>query len=161
MARVMIHMHDIPMQFWVEAINIACYTANRIFLKLGIKKTSYELWTVRKPNLKYFRTFDSECHILKDGDNLRKFDAKSNIGIFLSYSTMSKAYQVYNQNSQVIQESSNVVINDTGYDQDIIDNQILTQESIGDNPKVLESLKITIMISLKEILTLPMMKLYL
>ena len=74
---------------------------------------------------------------------------------------MSKAYQVYNQNSQVIQESSNVVINDTGYDQDIIDNQILTQESIGDNPKVLESLKITIMISLKEILTLPMMKLYL
>ena len=54
-----------------------------------------------------------------------------------------------------------MVINDTGYDQDIIDNQILTQESIGDNPKVLESLKITIMISLKEILTLPMMKLYL
>ena len=157
MARVMIHMHDIPMQFWAEAINIACYTAIRIFLKLGIKKTSYELWTVRKPNLKYFRTFGNECYILKNGENLGKFD----VGIFLSYSTMSKAYQVYNQNSQVIQESSNVVINDTGYDQDIIDNQILTQESIGDNPKVLESLKITIMISLKEILTLPMMKLYL
>ena len=41
---------------------------------------------------------------------------------------MSKAYRVYNQNSQVIQESSNVVINDTGYDQNIIDNQISTQE---------------------------------
>ncbi|KAL6315981.1 hypothetical protein AAG906_014906 [Vitis piasezkii] len=47
---------------------------------------------------------------------------------FLGYSTMSKAYRVYNQNSQVIQESSNVVINDTGYDQNIIDNQISTQE---------------------------------
>ena len=69
---------------------------------LGIKKTSYEIWTRRKPNLKYFRTFDSECHILKDGDNLRKFDAKSNIGIFLSYSTMCKSYRVYNQTSQVI-----------------------------------------------------------
>ena len=34
-----------------------------------------------------------------------------------------------------------MVINDTGYDQDIIDNQILTQESIGDNPKVLETTK--------------------
>ncbi|RVW72552.1 hypothetical protein CK203_061227 [Vitis vinifera] len=47
---------------------------------------------------------------------------------FLGYSTMSKVYRVYNQNSQVIQESSNVVINDTGYDQNIIDNQISTQE---------------------------------
>ena len=72
MARVMIHMHDIPMQFWAEAINIACYIANRIFLKLGIKKTSYELWTVRKPNLKYFRTFGNECYILRNGENLGK-----------------------------------------------------------------------------------------
>ena len=39
---------------------------------------------------------------------------------------MSKAYRVYNQNSQVIQESSNVVINHTRYDQNIIDNQIST-----------------------------------
>ena len=41
---------------------------------------------------------------------------------------------MYNQNSQVIHESSNVVINDISYDQDIIKSQILTQESIGDNP---------------------------
>ena len=39
---------------------------------------------------------------------------------------MSKAYRVYNQNSQIIRESSNGVINDTRYDHDIIDNQILT-----------------------------------
>ena len=54
---------------------------------------------------------------------------------------MSKAYRVYNQNSQVIQESSNAVINDTGYDQDIIDNQTLTQESFEDNPQDLETTK--------------------
>ena len=53
---------------------------------------------------------------------------------------MSKAYRVYNQNSQVIRESSNIVINDTVYDQDIIDNQILTQESIRDNLKYLETI---------------------
>ena len=39
---------------------------------------------------------------------------------------IGKAYRVYNQNSQVIHESSNVVINDTGYDQDKIKSQILT-----------------------------------
>ena len=54
---------------------------------------------------------------------------------------MSKAYRVYNQNSQVIQESSNIVINDIGNDQVIIDNQISTKESIGDNPKDLETTK--------------------
>ena len=54
---------------------------------------------------------------------------------------MSKAYRVYNLNSQVIQESSNIVINDTGYDQNIIDNQISTQESIENNPKDLETSK--------------------
>ena len=54
---------------------------------------------------------------------------------------MSKAYRVYNQNSQVIQDSSNIVINDTGYDHNIIDNQISTQESIENNPKDLETSK--------------------
>ena len=57
MARVMINMHNTPMQFWAEAINTICYTANKIFLVLGTKKISYELWIGRKPNLKYFRTF--------------------------------------------------------------------------------------------------------
>ena len=110
------------------------------FLILGIKKTSYELWIGRKLNLKCFRTFGSEGYILRNGENLGKFNAKSDLGIFLGYSTLSKAYRVYNQNSQVIQKSSNIVINDTGYDQDVIDNQILTQESIRDNLKYLETI---------------------
>ena len=67
MARVMIHMHNTPMQFWAKAINTICYIANKIFLMLGTKKTSYELWIGRKPNLKYFRTFSNECYIIKDG----------------------------------------------------------------------------------------------
>ena len=89
------------MRFWAEVINIECYTTNRIFLRPRIKKTSYELWTGRKPNLKYFRTFGSECYILKDGENLGRFDAKSNVAIFLGYSTTNKPYRVYNQNSYI------------------------------------------------------------
>ena len=57
MARVMIYIHNTPMQFWAEAINTTCCIANRIFLRLGTKKTSYELWIGRKYNLKYFWTF--------------------------------------------------------------------------------------------------------
>ena len=66
MARVMQHMHNTLMKFWVEAINIACYIDNMVFLKPRTKKTSYELWTRRKPNLEYHRTFGSECYIPRD-----------------------------------------------------------------------------------------------
>ena len=141
MPRVMIHMLNNLMQFWAEVINIACYTANRIFLRIETTKTSYELWIGRKCNLKYFKTFGNECYILSDEENLGKFDAEFDLGIFLGYSTSSKAYRVYNQNSQIIQESSNVIINDIRYDQDIIDNQILTYESIEDNLKDVETTK--------------------
>ena len=65
LVRVMFHMHNTPIHFWAEVINTAYYTTNKVFLRPRIKKTSYELWTRRKPSLKYFRTFDSECYILK------------------------------------------------------------------------------------------------
>ena len=116
MAREMIHMHNTPMQFWAKAINTICYIANKIFLMLGTKKTSYELWIGRKPKLKYFKTFGTKSYILKDKENLGKFDAKFDVGLFLGHSISSKAYRVNNQNSKVIQESSNVVINDIRYD---------------------------------------------
>ena len=53
MTRVIIHMHNTLIQFWAKAINIAWYAANKIFSDQEQKKTSYDLWTERKPNLKY------------------------------------------------------------------------------------------------------------
>ena len=69
MVRVMLHMHDTPIYFWAEAINMASYTANRVFLRPRMDKTSYELCLRKKPNLKYIRIFGNECYILKDGEN--------------------------------------------------------------------------------------------
>ena len=69
---------------------------------LGEKKNKENILQIidwEKLNLKYFRIFGSKCYILKDGENLGKFDIKSDMGIFLGYSTTSKTYRVYNQNS--------------------------------------------------------------
>lgn len=74
---MMLHMHDTPMFFWVSATNMTCYIAN---------------------NPKYFETF----YILRDRENLGKFDPKFDLGIILVYSTKSKAYRVYNQSTRVI-----------------------------------------------------------
>ena len=89
MARVMLLNKNIPKKFWAEAVNTLCHIGNRIFFRAGTKKTSYEIWREKKPKVKYFRIFGSKCYILNDMENLGKFDAKSDEGIFLGYSTNS------------------------------------------------------------------------
>ena len=62
--------------------------------------------------MKYFRVFGSKCYILNDRENLGKFDARSDEGIFLGYSTMSRAYRVFNERTKTVMESINVTIDD-------------------------------------------------
>ena len=62
--------------------------------------------------MKYFRVFGSNCYILNDRENLGKFNAKSDEGIFLEYSTTSRAYRVFNKRTKMVMESINVVIDD-------------------------------------------------
>ena len=69
--------------------------------------------------MKYFRVFGSKCYILNDRENLGKFDAKSDEGIFLGYSTNSRAYRVYNKRTKTVMELINVVIDDTISEKDI------------------------------------------
>ena len=79
---------------------------------MGTKKTAYEIWNGKKPRVKYFRVFGSKCYILNDRENLGKFDAKSDEGIFLGYSTTSRAYRVFNKRTKTVMESINVKIDD-------------------------------------------------
>ena len=72
MARAMLHNKDVARNLWGEVVNIACHTVNRVYFRLGTKKTPYELWKGRKPNFKYFRIFRSTCFILKDRENVGK-----------------------------------------------------------------------------------------
>jgi hypothetical protein len=44
--------------------------------------------------------------------NLGKFDPKSDEGIFLGYSSTSRAYRVFNKRTETVMESINVVIDD-------------------------------------------------
>ena len=66
MARAMLHNKDMARNLWGEAVNTACHTVNRVYFRPNTKKTPYELWKGRKPNVKYFRIFGSTCFILKN-----------------------------------------------------------------------------------------------
>ena len=89
--RVMLHAEHLPYRFWVEAMNTACHIHSIV---------------------KYFHVFGSKCHILSDRDYKRKMDLKSDEGIFLGYSTNSRAYMVFNSKTETVMESINVVIGD-------------------------------------------------
>ena len=75
MTRAMLHNKDVARNLWGEAINTTCHTINRVYFRTDIKKTPYELWKGRKPNVKYFRIFGSTYFILKDRENVGKFDS--------------------------------------------------------------------------------------
>ena len=71
----MLHNKNVARNLWGEAINTACHTVNRVYFRPDTKKTPYELWKGRKPNVKYFRIFVSTCFILNDRKNVGKFDS--------------------------------------------------------------------------------------
>ena len=70
-------------------------------------KTPYEIWKGKKPNIPYFHPFGCKVFILNNRKyNLGKFDPKSDVGIFLGYSTNNKAYRVFNSRTKVVEESN-------------------------------------------------------
>ena len=80
--------------------------------------------------VKYFRIFGSDCYILCDRENLEKFDAKTDKGYFLEYSSTSRTYRVYNLRTKTVMEFSNVVINDELSSESHLENSSLVQEKI-------------------------------
>ena len=135
MARAMLHNKDVARNLWGEAVNTACHMVNRVYFRPDTKKTPYELWKGRKPNVKYFRIFGSTCFILKDRENVGKFDFQSDEGIFLGYSTTSKAYRVYNKRTMKVMETMNVVIDESLDSSSEKVNEELPKEILPPEPK--------------------------
>lgn len=73
-------------------------------------KSAYEIWKARKHKLNYLNVFGSRCYILKEGEQLGKFDAWCDEGICLGYSTNSHAFRVFNKCTCIVMEPVNVIV---------------------------------------------------
>jgi len=105
---------NLPKYFWADAVNTACYVLNRVLIRPILKKTPYELFKGRKPNIYHFRIFGCKYFILNNGkDNLGKFDSKADEGIFLGYSSQSHAYRAYNKRTMLIEEIVHITFDET------------------------------------------------
>jgi transposase InsO family protein len=113
MARTMLDEYKTPDRFWVEAINTACYSINRLYLHLILKKISYELLTGKKPNVSYFRVFGSKCFILIKRGISSKFAPKAVEGFLLRYDSNTRAYRVFNKSTGLVEVSCDIVFDET------------------------------------------------
>ncbi|WVZ88966.1 hypothetical protein U9M48_035433 [Paspalum notatum var. saurae] len=95
MARTMLDEHRTPRRFWAEAVNTACYIANRIFLRAFLGKTSFELRFGRQPSVKHLRAFGCRCFVLKKAGHLDKFESRCLDEIFLGYASSCRAFHVW------------------------------------------------------------------
>ncbi|GJV53659.1 retrovirus-related pol polyprotein from transposon TNT 1-94 [Tanacetum coccineum] len=93
---------------WAEAVATACFTKNRSIIHTRHNKTSYELLCGRKPNVEYFHVFGSLCYPTNDRDDLGKMKPKSDIGVFIGYSEISRGFRIYNRHTKKIMETINV-----------------------------------------------------
>ena len=113
LARTMPSESSLPKYFWVDAVSISCYVMNRVLIRTILKKTPYELFNGRKPNISHLRVFGCSCFVLNNGkENLGKFDEKADHGIFIGYSLNSHAYRIYNKRLMIVEESVHVVFDE-------------------------------------------------
>nr|GFB03183.1 hypothetical protein [Tanacetum cinerariifolium] len=79
-ARTLLADSLLPIPFWAEAVNTACYVQNRVLVTKPHNKTPYELLHGRLP---------------------RKVDE----GFLVGYSVCSKAFRVFNSRTRIVQET--------------------------------------------------------
>ncbi|WVZ70632.1 hypothetical protein U9M48_019280 [Paspalum notatum var. saurae] len=113
MARTMLDEHRTPRRFWAEAVNTACYIANRIFLRAFLGKTSYELRFGRQPSIKHLRAFGYRCFVLMKAGHLDKFESRCLDEIFLGYASSSRAFRVWILETKQVVETCEVFFDET------------------------------------------------
>ena len=77
--------------FWTHAVHTTIHIQNIVILRNNNEKT-HELWKGRPTNVKHFKVFGSKCYIKMLDENLGKFDARYDEGIFLGYASTEKTY---------------------------------------------------------------------
>ncbi|KAD6796314.1 hypothetical protein E3N88_07210 [Mikania micrantha] len=115
-ARSMIADSGLPLTFWAEAVNTACYVQNRVLVNQRLLKTPYEVLHHLAPLISFFRAFGCPCYILNTKDQLQRFDSKVDAGYFVGYSSTCKVYRVFNCRTKIVEETLHVKFNESPKD---------------------------------------------
>nr|GEX20118.1 putative reverse transcriptase, RNA-dependent DNA polymerase [Tanacetum cinerariifolium] len=107
-ARTMLANAKLPITFWAEVVNTACYVQNRVVVNKSQNKAPYELFNGRTTTIGFLKPFGCHVMILNNIDNLGKSEAKGDEGYFIGYSMCSKAFRVLNKRTKRVEENLHV-----------------------------------------------------
>nr|GEY42527.1 hypothetical protein [Tanacetum cinerariifolium] len=107
-ARTMLTDSLLPILFWAEAVNTACYVQNRMLVIKPHNKTPYELLHGRTLSIGFMRPFGCLVTILNTLYPLGKFEGKVDEGFLVGYAVSSKAFRVFNSRTRIVQETLHV-----------------------------------------------------
>lgn len=108
MTRCMLHEKNLPNKFWVELANTAIFLQNMFPTKAMKDQTPFEAWYGYKPSLEFLTTFGCLCFTHVPQSKRDKLDKRASPGIFVGYSTVSKAYKVFQPQTGSIVVSKDV-----------------------------------------------------
>ncbi|GJY86550.1 retrovirus-related pol polyprotein from transposon TNT 1-94 [Tanacetum coccineum] len=66
----------------------------------------------KKPDLTFLRVFGALCYLTNDSEDLGKFQAKADIGIFVGYAPSRKGYRIYNKRTRRLMETIHVTFDE-------------------------------------------------
>ncbi|GJV86462.1 MAK10-like protein [Tanacetum coccineum] len=95
---------------------------NRSIIVKRHRKTAYEVFKGRAPDINYFHVFGCPVYIHNHRDHLGKFDEKADDGFFVGYSLVAKAFRVFHIRRQEIEETFHVTFDE--------DDEVISQTSI-------------------------------
>nr|GEV28737.1 hypothetical protein [Tanacetum cinerariifolium] len=107
-AKTMLVDAKLPVTFWAEAVNTACYVQNRVLVNKSYNKTPYELFNGRSLAIGFLKPFGCHVVILNTLDHLGKFEAKGDEGYFIGYFMSSKAFRVFNKRTKRVEKNLHV-----------------------------------------------------
>ncbi|GKA09888.1 retrovirus-related pol polyprotein from transposon TNT 1-94 [Tanacetum coccineum] len=88
-----------------EAVTTACYTQKRSLIQKRHYKTPYKLLHDKKPDISYLHIFGALYYPTNDSEDLGKLKPKADIGIFVGYTPVKKAFRIYNKRTRLITET--------------------------------------------------------
>ena len=111
MVRSMLSHSTLLVNLCMEALKTAAHILNRVPSK-SVPKTTYELWTRRKPTLNYFHVWGCPAETRIFNPVMGKLDPKTVSCHFIGYPDKSKAYRFYcpNQATKFVETRHDVFL---------------------------------------------------
>ena len=107
MVRSMMNYSTLPISFWRCALNITIHLLNLVPSK-SVPKTPMDLWSGRKPSMRYLHIWGCPAHVLKGKPD--KLEPKLEVCLLVGYPKETRGYLFYSRNDNKVFVSTNAKI---------------------------------------------------